>query len=66
MNFFSRNPAWCVWMVLMFVAALTLLNNDGVPFLVVSVFLLPLTGFLVIRGILRWTGKQLRHSAKTD
>lgn len=51
---------WCAFMVAFLVASWA----KATPAILVSgIILFPLTAFLVIRGVIRWTGRQWRHDA---
>ena len=62
----SKSPVsvgWCIWIVAVVVLTFATMNQDKEIVLAASLVLFPLTGFLVIRGVIRWTGKQWRHDA---
>jgi hypothetical protein len=65
MNSKRISAAWLAWSVLVVLFVAASLTHVYARGFVVMVFLAPLTVFLVIRGILRWTGKQWRHSSET-
>jgi hypothetical protein len=52
--------AWCILVVVFLVASL--MHVYAVGFLT-AMLLAPLTLFLLVRGVLRWMGKQWRHSS---
>jgi len=54
---------WCIWFVAVVVLTLATMNQNKEIVLAASLVLFPLTAFLVIRGIIRWTGRQWRHDA---
>jgi hypothetical protein len=58
----SSTPwAWMVWAVLMLILIMAAGFRDNAVGVPVMLILFPFTGFLFIRGIIRWTGRQWRH-----
>jgi len=55
--------AWLIWWIMaVFFLAATLLHLYPIV-LCMAILIATLTGFLFIRGVLRWMGKQLHHGA---
>jgi len=59
-NYSAGVVLWCAFLVAFLLASWL----KAYPAILVSaIILFPLTGFLVIRGVIRWTGKQWQHGA---
>lgn len=59
----SFSFAWLIWFVAVGMLALAGLLKLYSIVLCMGIILFPLSGFLAIRGVLRWTGKQWRHQS---
>jgi hypothetical protein len=59
----QTSVAWIVWWVFTIVALAMAAVKAYVLLPIVGLLLVPLTLFLLVRGLLRWMGKQWHHDS---